>query len=323
MRKPLISVIMPCYNSEDTIESALKSLDNQIYKKFEVIIINDGSTDKTNDLIKKYISSSNMKIRYLYQTNEGVSKSRNKGLDLAEGEYLTFLDSDDMYSPFFLKELSSNLNEEIDTAFCGFTRLQKEIPNKYKEKETFELNNDELLNSFMKFKGPSTFATFIYKKEILEKYSIYFDSRLSYGEDLLFVWKYLVHCKKGVFVDKLNYFYNDNPYSVMNNISWKMTNVLLSVTLTEEYLKEFNLQFYQRYSSYMFDRTIWKLAKDFSLAKNYILFQKLTERFDVETAMKNMEKNGDKFLIKLTSYIFLKNKKVFYYLFSAIQQIKR
>src|SRR5699024_8318411 len=128
---------------------------------------------------------------------------------------------------------------------------------KYKEKETFELNNDELLNSFMKFKGPSTFATFIYKKEILEKYSIYFDSRLSYGEDLLFVWKYLVHCKKGVFVDKLNYFYNDNPYSVMNTISWKMTNVLSSVTLTEEYLKEFNPQFYQRYSSYMFDRTIW------------------------------------------------------------------
>lgn len=97
---PLVSVVIPVYNSEQTIEKTLDSVINQTYKDIEVILIDDGSTDASNDIMKRYIENNkNHKIKLITKENGGVSSSRNMGIDNSKGEYISFLDSDDIWLP--------------------------------------------------------------------------------------------------------------------------------------------------------------------------------------------------------------------------------
>ena len=94
--KPLVSVIMPAYNSEKYIGKSIESVLAQDYEKFELIIVDDGSQDGTKRIAEQY-AKSDVRIKLLEQANQGVSVARNKGLDTATGEYVAFLDSDDLW----------------------------------------------------------------------------------------------------------------------------------------------------------------------------------------------------------------------------------
>ena len=88
-----LSVVIPVYNTEQYLPRCIESLINQTYKNIEIVIINDGSTDKTDSIIKKYINDS--RIKYYNRSNHGIGKTRNFGIKEATGEYITFIDSDD------------------------------------------------------------------------------------------------------------------------------------------------------------------------------------------------------------------------------------
>ena len=97
IEKPLVSIVMPLYNSEKYIESTLKSILNQTYKNFELIIIDDGSKDSGSDIIKEYLKSDSRIKYYRNKKNSGVSYSRNRGIELSEGKWIAFIDSDDKW----------------------------------------------------------------------------------------------------------------------------------------------------------------------------------------------------------------------------------
>src|SRR3972149_7654217 len=90
---PRISVIIPTYNRANFLTEAINSVLSQTYRNFELIVVNDGSQDNTEEILKKYVG----KIKYFYQENNGVSSARNKGIDNSEGEFLCFLVSDDFW----------------------------------------------------------------------------------------------------------------------------------------------------------------------------------------------------------------------------------
>ena len=92
--KPLISVILPVFNSENNIAKCIQSVLDQSYVNFELILVDDGSIDRTSEIYSKFIAIDN-RIRVFRKTNEGVSAARNLGLDQAKGEWITFIDSDD------------------------------------------------------------------------------------------------------------------------------------------------------------------------------------------------------------------------------------
>ena len=102
-KQPLISIIVPCYNTEDYIEQCLDSLIHQSYKNFEIILVNDGSTDDTDAKIQPYLSDD--RIKYIIQENKGLSGARNTGLDIMKGEYVCFIDSDDFIHKDYVKSL--------------------------------------------------------------------------------------------------------------------------------------------------------------------------------------------------------------------------
>ena len=118
--KDLISVVIPCYNGEKYLEKCFDSLLNQTYKKLEIIIIDDGSTDETNHIILNYKSKFKAKgyiFKNIYQENSGQAAAVNKGLKYATGEYLVWQDCDDYYENDALEALYNYLNENKDIDF--------------------------------------------------------------------------------------------------------------------------------------------------------------------------------------------------------------
>ncbi|MFN3692324.1 MAG: glycosyltransferase family 2 protein, partial [Fervidobacterium sp.] len=95
MTKPLVSVIIPAYNVEGYIEKTIESVLNQTYRNLEIIVVNDGSTDKTREIAYNILKNSGVNFKIIDQTNQGVSVARNVGIENASGDYIKFLDGDD------------------------------------------------------------------------------------------------------------------------------------------------------------------------------------------------------------------------------------
>ncbi|MDY3343588.1 MAG: glycosyltransferase family 2 protein, partial [Lachnospiraceae bacterium] len=110
MDRPKVSVIIPAYNNETYIEKCLQSVTEQSYENLEILVINDGSSDRTEELIRKW-QQADERIQLLTQINSGVSVSRNRGIDTATGTYLTFVDADDYIGKDYIRDLV-NLAEE-------------------------------------------------------------------------------------------------------------------------------------------------------------------------------------------------------------------
>jgi glycosyltransferase involved in cell wall biosynthesis len=177
---PLISVIIPTYNHGQFIEEAVESVLAQTYKNFEVIVVDDGSTDNTREILKKYERG----ITYIFQNNKGVSSARNHGLSIAKGEVIAFLDSDDVWLP---EKLSSQLKimqgeHSIGLVGCGsyvmdyLGNVEREwVPKHYKSQEEFlqQLSIRNILHN------PSCMLV---KKECFNRAG-FFNECLQFGED--------------------------------------------------------------------------------------------------------------------------------------------
>ena len=114
----LVSVIMPAYNMEKYIGDSIESVLNQNYINFELIIINDGSSDGTKEIIAKY-QHMDERIIYIEQENHGVSVARNVGMSCAKGKYISFLDADDLWEPIFLSTLIKVAEQTGKDWICG------------------------------------------------------------------------------------------------------------------------------------------------------------------------------------------------------------
>lgn len=147
MKKPLVSVIIPCYNYAQYVEQAISSVFNQTYKNIEVIVINDGSTDDSHEVILKL--QNKYKFIYIKQENQGIIATRNKGIDLAKGDYLIQLDADDWLDPRYVEEtLEKSINHELDIVYTQvkvFGRVN--FSSKYPEFNLEYLKHDNYIHA--------------------------------------------------------------------------------------------------------------------------------------------------------------------------------
>ena len=120
MDEKLVSVIIPAYNIEDYIGRCLDSIISQTYKNLEIIVVDDGSRDHTGEILDNY-AKKDRRIKVIHKENGGVSSARNKGIEAAEGDYIGFIDGDDLIEPEMYKTLVDLLEEEnADIAHCGY-----------------------------------------------------------------------------------------------------------------------------------------------------------------------------------------------------------
>lgn len=185
-----VSIVVPVYNAEKYLKKCLDSLINQSLKDIEIIIINDGSTDNSEEVIKNY---QDKKIRYIYQANEGVGKTRNKAINIAKGKYIMFVDADDYVSNHFCETMYNKAeNEKLDLAICDYFEDRGYISEiRFSDFPSSSLKNDPSLINKINL-GP---CNKIYSTKMLKENNIYFVENLKY-EDAPFVVKAIINAKK-------------------------------------------------------------------------------------------------------------------------------
>lgn len=205
---PLISVIVPVFNAQRFLPKCIGSILNQSYKNLEVLLIDDGSTDKSLEICKKY-EQKDSRVVFISQENGGVSSARNNGLRRANGEYICFVDSDDWIPRKSIQVLYEAVSAEDADLAVGSIKRVKEGRNDILPSPSavnYIEDKSEFLNYVKQvFPGP---VAKLYKKEIINKYSLYFPSGIAVGEDTIFLCSYLENCKTIISVSDTVYFYN-------------------------------------------------------------------------------------------------------------------
>lgn len=323
MIEGMISIIIPCYNCEKTVENTLKSVESQTYHNIEVILIDDGSQDRTLSKLYEYKKNSSRKVVVIHQENGGVSLARNKGLELANGQYISFIDADDTYINDALQLMYNGYSSpDVDVVYAFFTRVQSQIQNGIKPREEKDIyKTDSIENTMyvlMNEKYRLGFYTFLFKKSIIQSHKVDFPVGLKTGEDLEFLWKYLIYCSHSVEVNRYIYYYYNNPTSAVHKVEWSRTQSYNSILKIRNMMIEANCNFADAFFQYMGARYLWSYAKTFSIGNRKDLFLKLSREYPVKDAMKTLLKICPDIRVRSTAALYLVNKHVFYYAVGVI-----
>ena len=314
--KYLISVIMPIYNAADYLHGSINSILSQDAKNYELILINDGSTDNSLPIIKEY-EKKYKNVKVISRENKGILKTRIEGVSKAKGKYILFVDADDALAPNALKIYSNYLSEKDYDIIRGnyelitdngnvkkieFDKKEEILKQDYKSKVYFRYLTGPIFNSIWRT---------LIKKEILKLYA---DVQISMGEDQALMLSILNNSKNVLVIPDVVYYYRINNMSTTNlkniNKKCKNYNELYSLYLNilipffkkmkdekllkkaySKYLRDFNLLYYE----------IYKIDKKSNEAKEY-----QNKLFDAD-----LTKEARKILIKKDikeqkTYIFIK-----------------
>lgn len=224
--KDLITVIVPVYNVEKYIEQCVDSILNQTYKKIEIILVDDGSKDKSgqicNDLSNKY-----SQIKIIHKKNAGLGMARNSGLRIANGEYIAFVDSDDWLAPQALNNLYINM-VKFNSDYCkgGFQKVNDKEKILYKHNDDFQVFKGKtakrellprLIGSAPDKHDSINMSVWgcLFKNLIIRKYKLRFPSeRKLMSEDIVFDIDYMQHVKTACIISNSDYRYRQNETSL-------------------------------------------------------------------------------------------------------------
>ena len=201
---PLVSIIVPVYNVEEYLDECVESLANQTYPDIEIILVDDGSPDNCPQICDKWALRDN-RIKVIHKENGGVSSARNAGFDIANGEWIWFVDSDDTVEANALEELLSNKDDSDLIVFASST------DELYTKDEKFF---DEYYFKYRFGFGP---CNKLYKKSIIKDNGLQFDTQETVGEDLLFNITYYQYANTYRFIMSNYYHYRVRENSAMQS----------------------------------------------------------------------------------------------------------
>lgn len=213
--EPLFSIIIPAYNAEKTIERSINSVLKQKVKEWELIIVENGSTDNTNDVVKKYLMNSNI---ILLHSQKGVSRARNYGIHNARGKWILFLDADDELSDGALLSFFNAVNEyPYNYVYVGLYGDMKANHN------VFEISTEEFL--CISLNDPTKFcnatAVLINRFYIIQN-NLSFDEELTHAEDSLFFLEVCIYLKSIVILNECVYKVFYNVQSAVRNAQYNL-----------------------------------------------------------------------------------------------------
>ena len=247
----LFSIIVPVYNVEEYIEKCICSVLSQNYLDFELILIDDGSTDNSYNICKTYAQKHKNILLYNKQ-NGGVSSARNYGLNVAKGEYIIFIDSDDFVSPDYLEKLQACLTPITDFVFSGliYCYHYKEISSVKLVDCKWNLLSETDFLHFLRQPLQTSPCAKVYRNKIIQENHLRFNETISFGEDRDFNTRYFNHIANATSLSYIGYYYRtDVPNSLSKQlhqtkfynsyINWEMKNEMLKQRLF--FSKEANL----------------------------------------------------------------------------------
>lgn len=267
--KPMVSIIIPIFNSEKFLNNTIESVLNQTYENFELLLINDGSTDSSAKICDAF-AKSDYRIQVLHIPNNGPGNARNHGISLAKGNYIQFVDSDDSIEVNMVEQLVKCMTSEMaEVVVCGMKNLDSSNRVSISSHPTKLSLDNEIKNDFvhlLKLGLAYSPVNKMYRKSIIDEYNIKFNDNLSIGEDALFNIKYFSKCSKVFIYEKPLYIYHQREGSLTKRIfhEKEMAQILLYQKLTEfldnsitsDTLRELNAYYLMEFSFIIYQNSI-------------------------------------------------------------------
>jgi glycosyltransferase involved in cell wall biosynthesis len=251
--RPKVSVIVPVYNCAKYLLRCLESLNNQKLEDIEIIIINDGSTDNSLNIINEFAKNKHKTIKIINQINSGVSLARNSGIIEAVGEFITFVDADDTIDENMLIEMynSAKLKKKsiVFTNFGSENKVYKNRNLNKLEQETIQYKSIDYTKKMLLGELPRTACGILFSKNVIESNKLMFNRSLEYGEDFIFTIETLLNTDEILFINKPFYIVTQRSNSASRKLNskhfshvekiekilkWKLLNYTQNNKLTKE-----------------------------------------------------------------------------------------
>ena len=316
--EPKISVIIPVYNVEKYLEKCIKSVISQEYKNLEIILVNDGSTDKSGEICDNYKLIDD-RIKVMHKKNGGLSDARNCGLDNARGEYIAFLDSDDWIDKKLYSSLYNIINKyDADIAICNFKKVYKENEELNNIHSEFIYSNVEVLENILSKIGTQMIVSWnkLYKREVLK------NMRFPVGkihEDEFLTPMILYKANRIVYTEKELIYYRQRENSIMGSgFTNRSIDILHALDIRSDfYLKNNLFSLYEKNLRHQLDINIdfYYKIKNSDIQNKTQLYRNLSKSvLKIKKRLNNKLSAKDKFRIGLfivspTIYDFATNLK--------------
>lgn len=216
MSYPELSIIIPVYNVEKYLSACIESILKQTYQNFELLLINDGSTDKSKHICDEYVHKDS-RIHVFHKKNGGPSSARNYGIEQAKGKWIAFIDSDDTVEPNYLSNFNHTDGVDVQLYAQGYKIIgidskihYRKLPNKrnISKEEAFKYLEESDISNSPVFK--------LYSRKIIKQNNLKFDEKTSYGEDHLFTLEYFKYIENGSLSSECGYNYIRREISLTN-----------------------------------------------------------------------------------------------------------
>lgn len=313
----MISVVIPLYNKAHTIVNTLNTVFAQTYQDFEVVIVNDGSTDKGVEVIQQHFNDP--RIRIIHQKNAGVSAARNKGILESRGEWISFLDGDDEWLPYYLEEVNNAANKLPRNGIIISGRFSQNYSTKYR---TYNIpvqyfNKISQINFFenphVYFHISSTTIKSSILKENYHTWGQFIEGQKS-NEDFTFIFRIALH-EKVTYIGK--------PLSIYNGaVVNQATSTLKGIQKINDYILFNNLVIQEFYNNKECDRT-FKIFMKYAFRHTLVGYLRNKEYNHIIYILRNLSNQSKKMLINCYEYFLFTNKSVniiaiYYILFTKI-----
>ena len=215
----LLSIVIPIYNAQNYLEECLRSVSACKEQNVEVLLIEDGSTDKSKDICTRFVKEDN-RFRLITKENEGVSVARNRGIEEAQGEYLMFLDADDYMETsawdIILKDIAQYEKDFIAYSYFTLYEDGKTVEEQYQLEQELSFEREDAWNILLTTARFNTCWGKLFRRSTIIQNHILFPPGVKTGEDALFVLAYFKHCKSFLVHNKSILYYRQNELSAMN-----------------------------------------------------------------------------------------------------------
>lgn len=282
MKVNMISVIIPIYNAEAYISECLQSVGNQSYKDFEVICVNDGSPDNSADICQRFVDK-DKRFRLINQENGGVSSARNRALKEAKGEYVCFVDSDDVIEPHFLEHLIE-LAKDGAFAVCSYSRVLSELTSNASKITEYKTNDFIRCILYESIEHPNI-CMMLFKNSIIQMKHLDFTLGCVRNEDTEFYMKYLVNEKKVRVSDYKGYYYRDNENSAAHKFNIRALTFIEADARISKFLVENNVI---GNDNHIVPASVQYFVYQTARQGNKELYDYIHEHYDVKSMMKKM-----------------------------------
>ncbi|MDF4219318.1 glycosyltransferase family 2 protein [Bacillus subtilis] len=246
---PKMSVIIPVYNGEKYLRECLDSVLGQTLKNIEVLIVDDGSTDSTRNILR-YYEAIDERVKPIYQANQGPATARNNALNQARGEYVAFIDADDWiereaYATMYEAAVANNADIVFTDICWDYEDTTKSYTKSYRAKANTPLDRDaikaEILTDFL-YNGSYGGVWKVIRKSLIDTYGLTFPAGKYLGEDWLFNMDAFTYCQTAYYIDKPLYHYRQiNDESLMRKYNPQLFDSYINGNTLETYAKRWGL----------------------------------------------------------------------------------